>query len=284
MENTVQDWWGEFNKVPRNPRKGLDEIKGLLARALELTVTLQEGENETVVAVKFPASTKQLSNELQNIYSDLGVGVEAAFQNAILKPPPKGSSTLLSEIRRTVYNAYRATWLHLLETNYVDQSHPEVDKSIREGLNAFRKNTALSRGKHNLPPELELWIQQRYKQLLSECSVIHDIVADCEKQQLSEQDIRNSVFKLVRGKPFAPNVLRKQGGPWSNPWQKDVGIRYTERYQISRAGPVVLHDSTSWKPNQLAISLLAIERQCNYQTIEKKVANPRSPGQVRRKK
>lgn len=165
-------------------------------------------------------------------------------------------STLWSELVRVGYKAYRETWLHLLESLYLDHFHPGADRTLSEGLDTLRKQAARSPGRRQALSEEKLSIRRRYKELLAECTAIHGIVQDCFRKNLGAPEIRRVVFQRIYGRRFDKHVLTS-GGAWEM-------IPYSK---VAR-----LHDPTSWVPHQLAIALVAKERGTEYQTIEKNTA------------
>jgi len=268
---TRQDWREEFIKRPRTPRidtKNKD-IESLLLRAIKVQVSLQQKQNQSVLVLKLPVSTHQLPKDAQAIYSQLGIGIEGFFHEVLWKKPTKGSSTLWSELVRATYKAYREAWLHLLESLYLDHFHPAADKILREQLSTLRRTTARSPGRRHILAAEKLSLKRRYKELLGDCTTMHEMVLDCVRKSYSEGKIRETIFKEIRGKRFDEDVLPKECGAWDN-------IPYGGRSQFPR-----LHDPNSWKPNQLAIALLALERGVKYQTIEKKIAFTRHPTEYR---
>ena len=69
--------------------------------------------------------------------------------------------------------------------------------------------------------------------------------------------IRRAIWKQVR--------KDIHGTPW------DGYIFSGVAFKNIRYGNAQLHEPSSWKPHQLAISLLSFERQEAYQTLEKKI-------------
>jgi hypothetical protein len=265
MLSSTAEWQEEFIDRPRWPRKNWPEVKDLLLRAARIEISLREEEDHTLIVLKLPVSTKQLSEEFQAFHSQRGVRMEDVFSELLWKKPAKGSSTLWSEFVRMGYSAYRKIWIDLQEEIYVGRSHPEIDKHIREELDKLKNDTARFPGRRQTQEGEQLSLKNRFKELLRNCETIHAIVTACVAQKFSEPAIRKVVYREVQLKRFAKNIFLEHAGVWDK-------IPYGRQSQA-----VCLHDPTSWRPNQLAIALLAKERDLKYQTIEKKIAYARKP-------
>jgi hypothetical protein len=263
----VHDWRKELIDVRRWPNPGRKHVESLLERALNVRVSLWEKKDHTVILLKFPASTQELPQEVQDIYSQLGMSIKEVFAEVLLKKPKRGSSTLWSQLVRTAYKAYRETWLQIEKLLYLDHFHPDADQYFSAEFIVLRKKTARSVGRRQLLSEEQLSLKIRFRELLAECKNIHSIVKACVETNLSEPEIRKAVFTKIRGKRIDKEVLTRDGKAWHS-------IPYGRQSRVVR-----LHDPTSWRSHQLAIALLALERDRKYQTIEKKIAFTRQTTQ-----
>lgn len=269
LESTteVDDWREELIDVRRWPNPGRKHIEDLLKRALNVRVSLREKKDHSVILLKFPASTQELPQALQEICSQLGMSIPEIFAEVLLKKPKGGSSTLWSQLARTAYKAYRETWLQIEELLYLDHFHPDADQYFSAELFVLRKKTARSVGRRQLLTEEQFSLERRFKELLADCENIHSLVEDCVERKLTEPEIRKAVFTKIRGKRIDKEVLTRDGEGWRS-------IPYGRQSCV-----VSLHDPTSWESHQLAIALLARERRLKYQTVEKKIAFTRKTNQ-----
>jgi hypothetical protein len=269
LANTTEahDWREELISVRRWPNPGRKHVEDLLERALNVRVSLRENKDHTLILLKFPASTQELPQVVQDIYSQLGMSIKEIFAEVLLKKPKKGSSTLWSQLVRTAYKAYRETWLQIEELLYLDHFHPDADQYFSAEFLVLRKKTVRSVGRRQLLSEEQQSLKIRFRELLAECKNIHRIVEACVEKNLSEPEIRKAVFTKIRGKRIDKEVLTRDGEAWSL-------IPYGRQSRV-----VGLHDPTSWASHQLAIALLARERRLKYQTVEKKIAFTRKTTQ-----
>jgi hypothetical protein len=113
-------------------------------------------------------------------------------------------------------------------------------------------------------PEAELaGLKRRYKTLLTKCKLIHrasKIAAESltgNNKELARKRIRLAIWEHVRrsihGMPGDGNIF---GGA---------------AFERIGNGTPTLHEPNTWKPYQLAIALLSLERQQAYQTIAKRI-------------
>jgi hypothetical protein len=264
------DWRETFIEIKRKPRAGWAHIEPLLVRAMNVQVSLRQKRDHSLIVLKFPSSVQQLPENVQAVYSQLGISIEDAFSEVLWKKREECASTVWAELVREGYNAYRETWLHLLESIYLGHSHPAADKILREEWDKLRKETALPPGRRHARAEEELSLKRRFKELLVDCTAIHGMVRDCINKNLEEEEIKRIVFQKINGKRYDKYVLTR-GGAWEMLQENRNKHKKEDEQTI-----VCLHDPTSWKPHQLAIALLAKERGITkYQTIEKMTAYTR---------
>jgi hypothetical protein len=257
------DWRVEFIDPPRYPRPGLAEVTRLLLRSLDAKVLFRERRNYTDIVLRFPCSFQQLPQHSRTAYSHLGMSLEDVFSEDLWKKPSKGSSTLWAELFRTGYSAYRETWLSFLKLIYLNHSHPNADKLLRKQLEKLSNETKRLVGRREARDEEIQSRRRRFRQLKAECTDIHRLVEDRAKNNSAESAIRRAVFERIRGKRIDDPVLRRKESAFED-------IPYGKRNTVT-----CLHNPESWQPDQLAKALLARERGCTYQTIEKETAVPR---------
>jgi hypothetical protein len=107
-------------------------------------------------------------------------------------------------------------------------------------------------------------VRKRYDALMPKCKLIHQASKRAAVAALTEnnvelacKEIRIAIWKRVR---------RSVHGMPGDGYLFDGTA-----FKRIRRGTAKLHDPKTWKPHQLAIALLSLERQQAYQTIEKKV-------------
>ena len=255
------DWREELISPPlRIPRTGWKAVKELLSRSLRAKVSLRERARHTDIVLRFPSSSRELPENIQKAYSQLGMDLGAVFSEILWKRPRKGSSTLWSELVRAGYKAYRETWIHWQELLYLNHFYPPVDHMFQEQLAKLQKKTRRSVGRRQALEEERQSRRRRFRQLLVDCREIHKIVELCVEKNQDQLAIRKAVFRKIHGRRIDDLVLRRHKSPFDE-------IPYVKRDRV-----VSLTDPRSWKPEQLAKALLASERKCEYQTIEKETA------------
>lgn len=269
------DWREELISQPRIPRHGWHAVQELLLRSLRARVSLRERARHTDIVLRFPSSSRELPEQTQMAYSRLGIDLGAVFSEILWKTPRKGSSTFWSELVRAGYKAYREAWIHWQELLYLDHGYPAVDHMFRKELAELQKKTRRPPGRRQALEEERESRHQRFRQLLVECSEIHKIVKHCVEKNQDEAAIRKAVFHKIHGSRIDDFVLRRHESAFGK-------IPYVKADRV-----VSLTDPRSWKPEQLAKALLASERKCEYQTIEKETAVGRGqakPARINRNK
>lgn len=125
-------------------------------------------------------------------------------------------------------------------------------------------NNTKRHGRHPAAQAELASVRKRYDRLLPKCKLVHQAskraaAAALTKNnvELARKEIRIAIWKSVR--------RSVHGMPG------DGYIFDGTAFKRIRGGTAKLHDPGTWKPHQLAIALLSIERQQAYQTIEKKV-------------
>jgi hypothetical protein len=254
------DWREELISPPRMPKPGWGAVEELLSQSLRARVSLRERAGHTDIVLTFPSSSRKLPERVQKAYSQLGMDLRAVFSEILWKKPRRGSSTLWSELVRAGYKAYRHAWIHWQELLYLEHFYPSVDQAFRKELDELRKNTRRSVGRRQALEEERQSRRRRFRQLLLDCREIHKIVELCVEKNQDQLTIRKAVFHKIHGRRIDDLVLRRNDSAFDE-------IPYVKRDKI-----VSLTDHTSWKPVQLARALLACERRCAYQTIEKETA------------
>lgn len=270
----VLDWREELIELPRRPRCGWESVEKLLSHSQRAQVSLRERKNYTEVILRFPSSSHQLSSRVQRAYSELGMDLPSVFAEVIWRKPSNGSRSLWSELVRVGFNAYREAWLHFQKLLYVGHFHPKVDALLCEELTKLRKATRLSAGRHHVLEEEKQSRRRRFRQLVETANEIYRVVQTCVQNDLGVSATRRAVFHKIRGKRIDDFILRNDRGMNKSPF---------ERIPYGKQGRAVhLHDPTSWKPHQLAIALLSLERDCEYATIERETAIVRKQQQSRK--
>jgi hypothetical protein len=248
----------EFIVHPRIPHHGWSSIETLLLDSQTPKIFLREKKTHTDVVLRFPTSSYQLPDDVRHVQSTLGMGMEAVFSERLWKRPRIGS-TLWSELLRVGYKAYSETWFHYQTLLYLDHFHPIADASLRKDFLKMQNAAMRSVGRRRAAKQEILSTRKRYKELLRDCQEIHLLVQECKLGNMIESDVRKAIFARIHGRRFDSLIFRKQESVFDD--IREFGDKTAQ-----------LHLPDSWKPTQMAIAIVALERDFKYKTIEKATA------------
>jgi len=235
---------------------------------------MREHAKTTDIIIRFNFSPLQLSETHQAIYFGNGLTLPTVFEQQVLsrtagqvlsKTPGKKRSTFRSELSTVAYNAFCATWIRLYKLLYLDTSHP----SVRATAWIAQFERSLTRKPGRCKQEDDACFRKRFAVLLKHCSTLWNSIATVKHQEetkgsttfVPDIEVRKRLWKEIAKVPGGVLIL---GG------EAFLLIPYGTR---ERPGKV--EDLESWTPRQLAIALLAIETESQYQTVEKRVSRLR---------
>jgi len=251
-------WRDKFGGIVRKPRPWNAEVNALLHNCWPTEVFLQENETTTDIVLRFPVSSKQLSQEIQNKYFGHGLSLPGSFNEVVWAAPEKGKHSPWALLAKAGYEAYWAAWTHLLDVVYGEHFLAEANEQTKIWIAELRASRRrMSRGRRK---ELEVERQsfcRRFGELMQWCRDLHDSVDQWNGEKLSKDEIERRVFQKIGGQRHDHNVLSGKAFFWTN----------------NRTNPV-LHDSSTWTPTELATALIALERygtEQAYDTVARKI-------------
>jgi len=190
------------------------------------------------------------------------MSLSTAFDEIVWKAPEKGRHSGWALLAKAGYDAYWSAWMHLLEVGYCDHASPAVNQQIKVWLGELKGTRRLRSAGRRKGHEVEhKRVRRRLKELLKWSEGLHTYVRWCNARKLTRQVTEQRVFQRIEKERHDHNILSGKAFSWSK----------------NRIEPV-LHNSQSWKPRELAVSLLSLELNCDYDTVIRKI------GQYPRKK
>jgi hypothetical protein len=261
----VKSWYEEFGLIPRFPRPPVGEIRELWKGLRQPQLFLRERREYDEIVFRVRRCSGIFLTEQKKGLAKFGLTLSTAFEDILWEKLEGHRNTTWVELAGRAIEAYRQTWLHFFSLVYLGHFHPLADKSLKE----IQRELASS-GKVTQPgrPKTTLiergCLHKRYAQLLKSCRLIHRAAERATASRmhpgtLSPADVRRAIHREVRknihGMPGDGYIF---GGEAFN--------------RIPCLDIPKLQNPKSWKPHQLAISLLAFERMQAYQTIQKTIA------------
>jgi hypothetical protein len=269
-----QGWHEEFGRRMRLPRPPIEALKAIFADTREPKIFLREGRRSADVVVRFATSSPVFSPRVLEHLSKRGLHPSRMFEDVLWKTAGKGNTSIWTELWKLGSEARRLAWLEFYSLSYLGHFHPTVDtwlERFREDIKAARKKPLSGRPQTTAAEKANL--RRRYRALLWFCSRIHEAAIRAV-----------SANATTRNTAVATRAARR------SIWDDIQGVLYTDRhddfilsgkaFQGIPYGPAQLHVPESWKPSQLAISVLSLERGLTYQTIEKKLAAISCPKRI----
>src|SRR6266852_5847613 len=125
LANETKYWREKFGGIHRKPRPWNADVAEFLHDCWPTEVFLREGANTTDIVLRFPLSSKQLSEQIQHTYFGHEMSLSMAFDEVVWKAPEKGRHSCWSRLAKAGYDAYWAAWMHLLNVVYSEHLFPE---------------------------------------------------------------------------------------------------------------------------------------------------------------
>jgi hypothetical protein len=259
-----QSWYEEFGEPARFQRIPLEAITKAIKDRQEPQIFLRGSNGKTDIIFRLPMTTSVVPRKKKRAYSRHGVTLAEAFDEILWQKLEKNKSTIWAEIAGLMTKAYRQAWLQWFRLQYLSHSHPVAESGFKKLTQEIESVVEVTRRGRRSSTEAELAsLRRRYDKLLLKCELIHRGAEHAAKSlaghnlELSRKGIRIAIWKRVR--------RSVHGMPG------DAYIFDGTAFKRIRGGTAKLHDPETWKPHQLAIALVSLERQQAYQTIEKKV-------------
>jgi hypothetical protein len=256
-----KQWLNDVGMPLRFPRVGNAEVVEGVKSAWPPTIFMVQDQESTDIVIRFPWSSKVLPPEHREAFFDKHVTLERVFDDLISRPREKGESAVERKLASEAYDAYKMTWLHLFKSMHLDERDPrhEPPKWLEEMENEFKTKGQGGRPKKDETRKLE----RRFRLFLDHCGWLNREIDMYQKQ--TQSAIEGNRVHVLR--KFWREILKVPCGRAILGGEAFLNIPYG-----NQTTPVKLEDPTSWTPRQLAISLLAFEREQDYHTIERKVA------------
>ncbi|HTS06782.1 MAG TPA: hypothetical protein VMP68_14480 [Candidatus Eisenbacteria bacterium] len=272
--NSAVDWYAELGLVQRFPRPPEKEISALMREIEEPKIFLRDKGNNVEIVVSFPLRSQVFPPQMKEQMAKFGLTLSEAFDAVLWKKLE--TNTAWVELAGTEIEAYRQTWMQLYRLAYLGHYHP----SANQWLKTIEQKMTLDRrvGRRGRRPQTQaeaVSLRNRYNTLLTKCRLIHSAATNTVESLGNSVDsyasvhIRKAIWDQVRR-----HIHGMPGDGYIFSGEAFTNIPY-------RHGTSKLHDPKSWKPHQLAISLLSFERVQAYQTIEKKILPTKSKSPTR---
>jgi hypothetical protein len=262
-------WYEEFGLIPRFPRPPLKKIGKLIDGIQEPQILLRQRKRSTDVVITLPVCSRIFRPEEEKAFAKFGVTLPRAFDDVLWQKLDSDGSTTWAKLTGLVIKAYRQSWDHWARLHYLGHFHPQADtwfNAIKEEVDSVSKIAHRGRKPSTLAELASL--KKRYNQLLPSCALVHRAAKTAaashtrHDQKDARKEIRRAIWEQVQ-----PSIHGMSG---------DGYIFGGQAFKRMHYGTPKLHEPTTWKPKQLAISLLSLELGQAYQTIEKKLAVPKS--------
>jgi hypothetical protein len=260
-----QSWYEEFGLVPRFPRPPIQKIHRLVSNIQEPQILLRpRGTDKTDIIIRLHVGSCVVPQQTQKQFARFGLTIKKAFEDILWQKLEAGRITTWVELTGLGAKVYRQAWLQWFRLQYLGHVHPVAESSFKTIEREIESASKVShRGRHPAIQAELASLRKRYRQLLPKCRLIHRAATRAAKSlaannvEVTRKKMRQAIWGAVRhdvhGMPGDGYVF---GG---------------EAFKRIPYGNATLHDPTSWRPHQLAISLVSFERSQAYQTIEKKV-------------
>jgi hypothetical protein len=270
-------WRNDIGMPLRFPRFAYEEVVTLANAAWPPEVFMQEHLKTTDIVVRFPVSSRQLSDVDREILFENNAPLSRVFEDVISKAPVKKGSTVNAKLAAEAYFAYKATWLLLFQSLYVDRLDPRANVKKRGDAPKLDKpkwfetmeQVFKSRRSPGAPTkDDDDRLRTRLKLLIDYCESLHrQIIEHQAEQRIAIESRRVNILRN-----FWRAILKIPGGVSILGGEAFLKIAYEKR-----DNPPKLEDPATWKPRQLAIALLAFEEGHAYHTIERKFPMKKKP-------
>jgi len=263
---TGKSWYEEFGLIARFPRPPLERMFRLMRDIQEPQIFMHpSGNDKTDIIIRLPVSSAIVPIEMKDQFERFGVTLQKAFEDVLwLKLEGEGSSSTWGRLADLGAKVFRQTLLQWFRLQYLGHFHPAADATFKKLKDEMELATKVTRRGRRPAIRAELAsIRKRYDELLPQCTLVHQAA---EHAATLHNDNNVEVARKMKRRAIWETVHGQIHGMPSDGYIFDnVAFRRIPR------GTAKLHEPSSWKPHQLAISMLTFERNQAYQTIEKKI-------------
>lgn len=246
----------------RSPRAGYEEVVQAVIAAWPPTVFMREHLKTTDIVVRVNYSSRQLTPAHRRMYFGNFMPLERVFDDALSIAAAAKESTIRWKLAAEAYHAYKLTWLRLFRSLYLDQFDPGINPP--EWLSKVEKVFSSRRR----PGRIKKYDDNRLKVLVDHCERLHRKISEHQAKKSIETE--GDHLHILRS--FWKKILKIPGGVSILGGEAFLKIPYGQQVK-----PANLEDPTTWKPRQLGIALLALERKQSYHTIERKFPLRKKP-------
>jgi hypothetical protein len=233
----------------------------------EPEIFLQDLDEHVEIVIKLSKPNDILPIGIWKMLKKDGLTLSRVFDALLWQKIDKDRGIFWTALAGPAVESYRQLWPAFFRMAYLDQFHPVLEPGLKE-LEREIASEGKTKQKLGRPSAIRaeiVSIEKRYKELLPTCVLIHDAAkaampspkTNTNKRSLFE--IRRLIFEHTRqsihGLPFVSRIL---GGEAFTEYR--CGLKHAH-----------LHDPQSWRPHNLAISLLTFERSQKWETLEKKL-------------
>jgi hypothetical protein len=261
-------WAAEVGIHPRFSAAPEKEIVELLREAREPKIVLRNTRKGPEIAVQFRTKREPVPAPILRLVAKNAVTLSTAF-DIVLAQTIGNKNTLRAVISSAACEAFQDTWLRFLDFTYARHSYPGVaayHADIRQRISAQIKVRRSGR-KKELTIERNA-LKARYLKLLAISTLVHEAsvvaITSVKPRQMGQyvKVVRRTTWKSVGSKVPGMHHDWIFGGA---AFQRIPGKRRLH-----------LHQPRTWKPHQLALSLLSLERSSDYKTLARKIVPTKS--------
>jgi len=253
VNNRTQDWRAEFEaeKVLRFTRTPDRKIKSLLENSFEPRVHLKHSAKRVEIVFEFRLDTEPVPSHVRKNLARQGITRSSAFESVLYRKLDREAAW--SQMAMPVVKTYSKAWVQFFSWAYKDHFHTRVNRWLEDIGDALEDRLPVSKGrKSRTKGEIES-LQRRFDQLFPICQKIQSAAKNTSAR--SRRERRKMIWHEVKGDV--------NGMPGDN---RIFGGQAFQKIPHEKNVPILEYPS-SRKPRQLAISLLAWERDLSYRTL-----------------
>jgi hypothetical protein len=231
----------------------------------EPKIFAQESRRGTTdIVIRLPVSSSDAFLQVQKQLANFGLTLPKAFEDVLWQKLKTRKSSNWAELVGLVSEVYRQAWLQWFRLQYLGHFHPQAETIFKELVKEIESaSKTLHRGRRPTVQAELASLKKRYSQLLIKCRLIRRAATHAATSHVANNaEVARKKTRLAIWEAVRPQI---HGMP------EDGYIFGGDAFERIPNGKAKLHDPTSWKPHQLAISILTFERMQAYQTIEKKI-------------
>jgi hypothetical protein len=258
----------DLPNVPvRSPRWPVDELVRLLNAIHEPQIVLRSGKEGAEIAIRLHNWKGEDGHATLKFLRASNTELQTAFRESLWQTLDGHRSSLWSELSVTAVEAYRNAWFHLYQA--ADVGSPRYNEKLPEKFLQIKRRTG--RGRKQTPQIEAAGLNRRFRELSDTCTALHKSICELRRPKLDgsfrhTREIRDEAFERTRFRLLGKPIFRWIFGGHAFKWI--VSLHHRTKNPPTR----LLHDPKSWTARQLAIALLAHERNQVYATIQKRIA------------